>query len=80
MTDADKRSIKSYLTVCLEPTMEYHHKAFEEQDNVKKIASGFEADTAAKMRIYHKAKSEAFESAIADFKELFAEELNLQED
>lgn len=67
MTDAEKRSLKCYLTNVLEPAHKFYTVAAAEQVEAKALAKG--------MCMYYSGKAGAFATAIADFKELFAEEL-----
>jgi hypothetical protein len=75
MTDADKHSLRCYISNCLEPALKFHQTAAAEREQEKTTAIGLALVTAKEMYQYHKGKAEAFASAIADCKEVFPEEL-----
>lgn len=80
MTDAEKRSLKCFLTNVLEPAHKFHTEAAARQKEAIETVPRLSLSIAKEMHMYHMGKAEAFATAIADFKELFEEELSTVED
>jgi len=79
MNESDKRSLKCYLTNVLEPDLKHATDGVAEWKAERELASDDELTyiAATNMLKYHQAKAQAYSYAIAEFKELFAEELGI---
>jgi hypothetical protein len=77
MTDAESRTLTAYLTNVLEPMLKLSETGYTEEDTTvnSPTTHSLDRDIALRMRSYHLGSCDSLRSAIADFKELFAEEL-----
>jgi hypothetical protein len=80
MTDQERRSLKCYLTNCLEPALRHASHQHAKFQAAEPTATGLELDLTGKMLRYYAGKISAYTDAISEFKELFAEDLAEREE
>jgi hypothetical protein len=75
MNSSDIRSMKCYITNCLEPALKTAQKGYDDWAAKETAGTGLDLDLATKMRRWEEGRISALNYAINEFKELFAEEL-----